>query len=172
MCQFRSGIILKNKCVVAQGVSDSHSDLLESLKIEDTYENAMRKFVRAELIPKDGEWWTEPETWIFKVDQDIVPEWFSNDRERYEAEFRADVKDWWKEHVLVDKKIDELSAGYYRLKRCEVKKLLKDVQAMLDNSTVQAMLDNSLAKDYTKGIIHISKECTLKTEIHENKAGD
>ena len=31
MCRFKSGIILKNKVVVAPGENDSHSDLLESL---------------------------------------------------------------------------------------------------------------------------------------------
>ena len=37
MCRFKSGIILKNKVVVAPGENDSHSDLLESLGINDDY---------------------------------------------------------------------------------------------------------------------------------------
>lgn len=61
MCRFKSGIILKNKVVVAPGENDSHSDLLESLNIEDSYINATKMFVRAELIPKDNEWWINPE---------------------------------------------------------------------------------------------------------------
>ena len=40
MCRFKSGIILKNRCVVAQGSNDSHTDLLESLNIEDIRENS------------------------------------------------------------------------------------------------------------------------------------
>ena len=143
MCRFKSGIILKTRCVIAEGADDSHSNLLESLGIEDTRENAMRKFVRVELTPVNDEWWTNPDTWEISVDQDIVPDWFDIDREKYFEEFRNAVKVWWQEHVRVDQKIDELSSGYYRLKRCEVKKLLNDVQAMLDNSTVQKMLDNS-----------------------------
>lgn len=55
MCQFKSGIILKTRCVVAQGADDSHTTLLEELNIEDTRENAMRKFVRVELVPPRGE---------------------------------------------------------------------------------------------------------------------
>ena len=143
MCRFRSGIILKTRVVVAQGADDSHTNLLEELGIEDTNENAMRKFVRVELIPPNGEWWTDPDTWEPNVDQDILPEWFETDRERYIEEFRSAVKDWWNNHVFVDKKIDELTSGYYRLKRCEVKRILKDVKLMLDNSTVQEMWDNS-----------------------------
>ena len=143
MCRFKSGIILKNKVVVAEGANDSHSDLLESLNIADTYENAIRKFVRAELIPPNDEWWTDPDTWKINIDQDAVPDWFENDKEKYISDFRDAVKEWCRVHILIDKAIDELSAGYYRLKRCEVKKLLKDVQVMLDNSTVQEMRDNS-----------------------------
>lgn len=66
-------------------------------------------------------------------------------------EFIKAVKEWWNVHVLVDQKIDELSSGYYRLKRCEVKKLLKDVQVMLGSSTVQVMLGSSIARDYKNG---------------------
>ena len=147
MCRFKSGLILKNRCVIADGANDSHSDLLESLGIEDNIENAMRVFVRVELLPPNEEWWTDPDTWKENVDQDILPEWFKNDKDRYFDEFRKAVKDWWKEHVRIDEEIEELSSGYYRLKRCKVKNMLKDVKAMLDNSTVQDMRDNSTVQD-------------------------
>ncbi len=170
MCQFKSGIILKNRIIVAQGYNDSHSDMLKDLNIEDTRENAMRKFVRAELLPPNNEWWTDPDTWIVHIDQDITPEWFDIDRERYEADFREAVKDWCKVHIMVDKMIDELSSGYYMLRRCEVKKLLNDVKVLLDNSTVTEMWDNStvtemwgnsIARDYNAGVIRISPNCKL-----------
>ena len=147
MCRFRSGLIFKNRVVVAQGSDDSHTNLLEELQIEDSIQNAMTKFVRVELVPPNDEWWTNPDTWEANVDQDILPEWFENDREKYIENFRHAVKEWWEEHVLVDKKIDELTIGYYRLKRCEVKRTLKDVQLMLDDSTVQEMLDDSTVQD-------------------------
>jgi hypothetical protein len=147
MCGFKSGLILKNRCVIAEGANDSHSDLLESLGIEDNIENAMRVFVRVELLPPNEEWWTDPDTWKENVDQDILPEWFENDKDRYFDEFRKAVKDWWKEHVRIDEEIEELSSGYYRLKRCKVKNMLKDVKAMLDNSTVQNMSSNSTVQN-------------------------
>lgn len=178
MCKFRSGIILKTRCVVAQGSNDSHTNLLEKLGIEDTTRNAMTKFVRAELIPPKNEWWTNPDTWNINIDQDITPDWFNEDKERYIAEFKEAVKTWWEAHVLVDKKVEELSTGYYRLKRCEVKRLLKDVQVMCDNSSVQEMHGNSSvqemygsssARDYANNTIHISSESVLKPVIHDNK---
>ena len=45
MCRFKSGIIFKNRIVLAPEWNESHSDLLESLGNEDTRENAMTKFV-------------------------------------------------------------------------------------------------------------------------------
>lgn len=58
--------------------------------------------------------------------------------------------------MLVDQKIDELSSGYYRLKRCEVKRLLKDVQVMCDSSTVQRMYGSSIARSYqTRGKVQV-----------------
>lgn len=144
MCKFKSGIILKTKSVVAQGSNDSHTDLLKELNIDDTTQNAMTKFVRAELIPPNDEWWTNPDTWEINIDQDITPDWFSNDKEKYIAEFREAVKTWWKAHVLVDKEIEELSTGYYRLKGCEIKRLTKDVQVMCSDSVIQEMSDNSI----------------------------
>lgn len=84
MCRLKSGIIFKGRSVVAPGENDSHSDLLEELGMEDTQANAMTKFVRAELLPPNDEWWTDPDTWKMHVDQDIVPDWFDIDREKYE----------------------------------------------------------------------------------------
>ena len=143
MCRFKSGIIFKTRCVVAPGENDSHSDLLRELNIEDTYANASRVFVRAELVPENGEWWTDPDGWKYVVDQDVTPDWYDTDPGKYEEEFRQAVKAWWGKHVLVDKKIDELSSGYYRLKRCEVKKLLNDVKVYLEQSKVGEMQESS-----------------------------
>lgn len=55
MCQFKSGIILKNKVVLTPEGNESHSDLLESLGIDDNHMNAIKTFVRAELTPPNND---------------------------------------------------------------------------------------------------------------------
>ena len=45
--------------------------------------------------------------------------------------------------MLVDQKLEKLSSGYYRLKRCEVKALLNDVKVLLGSSQVGEMRDSS-----------------------------
>ena len=143
MCRFRSGILLKDRAVIAQKDNDSHQDMLEELNKSDTYENADRVFVRAELIPEKEEWWTDPDGWEFVIDQDIVPDWFEEDREGHISRFRAAVKEWWSGHVLAGKKIDTLRTGYYMLKDCEVDKLCGDAMVLLKNSQVGEMRDGS-----------------------------
>ena len=101
MCQFKSGIILKNRIVLAPVYNDSHSALLNQLGIEDDYENMTRKFVRAELVPKNGDRAIDPKEWRYIVDQDVVPDWYSEDPERYENEFRAAVEEYVKEHIVI-----------------------------------------------------------------------
>ena len=95
MCEFKSGIIFKNRVELAPLGNESHSNLLESLGVKDSEFNATKKFVRAELIPSEKYVITSDiSKWTYKVDQDIVPEWHSNDPERYEEEFRESVKDF------------------------------------------------------------------------------
>ena len=45
MIPFISGIILKDKIVLEKSVDDEFSDILKRIKIEDTIENQLSKFV-------------------------------------------------------------------------------------------------------------------------------
>lgn len=101
MCNFKSGIITRKGVTLAPIYNDSHSDLLRKMNIEDTRENAMRIFVRAELIPPNNDKTVEVSKWKFRVDQDIVPDWYEKDPQRYESEFREAVDEWMKEHFVV-----------------------------------------------------------------------
>ena len=96
MCNFKSGIIFKNRVVLAPNGNESHSDLLESLNIKDDYINTSKVFVRAELIPENYNKALPIEKWKYKVDQDIVPVWYEEDPERYEKEFRDVVSNYLK----------------------------------------------------------------------------
>ena len=81
--------------------NDSHSALLRTLNIEDNHLNASKMFVRAELLPNNKDKSTDISEWKFKVDQDIVPDWYEEDKERYEEEFRNEVREWMKDRFQV-----------------------------------------------------------------------
>jgi len=102
MCRFKSGIQFKNRNVLTTIYNDSHSDLLEWLGIEDNEYNASSKFVRVELIPPNDNLAADISKWKYDVDQDILPDWYTLDREKYEQSFREDVKDWLEKNLSIE----------------------------------------------------------------------
>lgn len=98
MCQFKSGIITKNGVTLAPMYNDSHSSLLEAMGIADNQMNAMKVFVRAELVPPNNDKTIDVNKWKYRVDQDIVPDWYEEDSKRYEDEMREAVVDWMEKH--------------------------------------------------------------------------
>jgi len=137
MCQMKSGLILKDKIFLPD--YDSHTDMLDELGIEDNEKNASSKFIRAELYPKNGDVFSPIETWIFHVDQDILPDWYvpKYDEER----MRKAVKDWAKDHIHVGVNGLKISSGSnHYIKDC------KDVE-ICDSATVENICGSATVKN-------------------------
>ena len=136
MCKFKSGIILKDRVFVPD--YDSHTDMLEELKIADTRSNAERLFIRAELIPKNNDVFSDVNEWALNVDQDIIPDWFvpEYDRQRMiEA-----VKEWAKNHIFIDRNGLSLKDGWsFYVKNCKNVSCENSTVKAMGNSTVKAM---------------------------------
>lgn len=112
MCKLKSGIIFKDRVYIPD--HDNHTQMLDELKIKDTRENAERLFVRAELYPKDGDIFSDPNTWIYRVDQDILPDWYVAEVD--EARMREAVKAWYAAHVHIDKDGLTIDSGVHWIK--------------------------------------------------------
>jgi len=136
MCRLKSGIILKDRVFIPD--YDSHTDMLEELKIDDTQENASRLFVRAELYPKNGDVFSDVDTWEFNVDQDIIPDWFVAEYEKNRM-IQA-VKDWAKTHIHIG--VNELTVNDGK------NHYIKDCQNVniYDNATVEYICGNATVK--------------------------
>lgn len=142
MCKFKSAIILKDRVYIPD--TDSHTDMLEQLKIKDDYLNAQKTFVRAELYPDDEDFFSDIEKWTFKVDQDILPDWFDETVDR--PRMAEAVKEWAKNRIYIGIDGLELKDGAnYMLKDCTNVILhgSSKVNGMYDNSKVNSMYDNS-----------------------------
>ena len=141
MCRFKSGILLKDRVYISDG--DSHSDMLEELGIADTWQNAERVFVRAELYPEDGDVFSPIDQWKWNVDQDILPEWYVEEYEK--QRFVEAVKKWAEQHIIISQDGLKLTTGKsYYLKDCKNIELSGDCfVTLLDNSQVGEMRDNS-----------------------------
>lgn len=172
MCNFKSGVILKNRVVLAPDGNESHSDLLESLKIEDTYMNSSKTFVRAELIPKNNDKMTDVKTWKYKVDQDIVPDWYEKDPDRYEQEFRNAVEKYMEEWKKKFKFIcghywtsvqDEDRTYYFMndiLKRLEFGRTNNYTDSYVRRDLANSELAEELKKEFGDKLVPISLDLT------------
>ena len=157
MCQLKSGIILKDRIYIGDG--DSHTDMLKELDIEDNRKNAETLFVRAELIPPNGDVFADVETWNLNVDQDICPDWFV---ELYEKERMVKaVKEWADKHILIGHKNEKISGGTYYLKDCIDITLNNSTVKACDNSTVKAC-DNSTVEAYDNSTVKACDSSTVK----------
>ena len=149
MCKLKSGLLFKNGVFVPD--YDSHDKMLREKCIEDTAENRIAgKFVRFELSPENDDPFVPIDMWVFKIDQDELPEWIKSDPKKYEAMARAAVKEWAEKHIFIG--IDKLNltdgSGYY-LKDCTNVTLSgsSTVQDMWGSSTVQDMRDSSTVRN-------------------------
>ena len=149
MCKLKSGLLFKTGVFVPD--YDSHDKMLTEKGIEDTAENRIaEKFVRFELSPENDDPFVPIDMWVFKIDQDELPEWIKSDPEKYEAIARAAVKEWAEKHIFIG--IDKLNltdgSGYY-LKDCTNVTLSgsSTVQDMRGSSTVQDMWDSSTVRN-------------------------
>ena len=136
MCKLKSAIILKDRIFMPD--YDSHSKMLEELKITDDYFHASKVFVRAELSPADGDAFSDIDGWKFSVDQDITPEWF--DEKDCAERMRKAVKEWAKTHIFIGQNGLTISHGEnIFIKDCKNVNIYGDatVEYICDNATVE-----------------------------------
>ena len=104
MCKAFSCVIGRDKTVTWRFGTDSHEDLIEIAGYkDDTIDPEKIEFCRIEISPKNGSY-LEPDEWVFKIDMDVTPAWWTLAHKRAcEREHKK-----WKEQldkVLVRKPI-------------------------------------------------------------------
>ncbi len=184
MCQFKSGIILKSRVVLAPEGNESHSDLLESLGIKDNHMNAAKTFVRAELIPKDDNKMSDVKGWRYKVDQDIVPDWYEKDPDRYEQEFRDAVdkymEEWEKRFQFICgyywTSVKEGNLTYYFmngiLKKSEFGKTNNYAESYIRRDLINSELAENLKKEFGDRMVPISLDLTSMDGFKDYRSVD
>ena len=168
MCKLKSAIILKDRIFMPD--YDSHSKMLEELKITDDYINASKVFVRAELSPENGDVFSDIDGWKLEVDQDITPEWF--DEKDCTERMRKAVKEWAKTHIFVGQNGLAISHGEnIFIKDCKNVDICGSatVKYICDNATVENIYDNATV-NYIYGnatVENIYDNATVKN-IYDN----
>ena len=142
MCKLKSAIIMKDRIFMPD--YDSHSKMLDELKINDDYFNASKVFVRAELSPKNEDVFSDIDGWEFSVDQDITPEWF--DKKDCAERMRNTVKEWAKTHIFIGQNDLKISHGKnIFIKDCKNVDIYGKamVKYICGNTTVENISDNA-----------------------------
>jgi len=104
MCRAFSCIIEPDEKVTWKMGIDSHDQLLKIAGLpDDTLDPATIRFCRIEIAPKNGSYF-EPDEWVFKIDMDVTPTWWTLDHKK--ACLKAHKK-WLKEldKILIRKPI-------------------------------------------------------------------
>ena len=167
MCKLKSAIVLKNKIFMPD--YDSHSQMLEELGIEDNYLNASKTFVRVELSPNNGDVFSNMDTWELTVDQDIKPEWFTENE--YKPLIVEKVKEWAKDHIHIGVNGLKINAGEnHYIKDCQNVKVYDSatVEYVYGSATVNKVCDSATVisspywKWYNSSSIVICDNATFK----------
>jgi hypothetical protein len=104
MCKAFSCVIGRDKTVTWRFGTDSHEDLIRIAGYkDDTLDPEKIEFCRIEISPKNGSY-LEPDKWVFKIDMDVTPTWWTLAHKRA---CEREHKKWIKEldKVLVRKPI-------------------------------------------------------------------
>lgn len=99
MCNFMSGIIRRNEIVLAPMYNQSHSALIRKLNIHDG-NRLEASFVKVELLPYEDNLLSDISKWRYVVDQDITPDWYNKDAEKYEHDFREKAAIWMQKNII------------------------------------------------------------------------
>jgi hypothetical protein len=104
MCKAFSCIVGRDKKVTWKFGTDSHEDLIKIAGYnDDTLDPEKIEFCRIEISPKNGSY-LDPDEWVFKIDMDVTPTWWTLDHKKAcEREFKKWKKQLYK--ILVQKAI-------------------------------------------------------------------
>ena len=161
MCKLKSAIILKDRIFMPD--YDSHSKMLEELKITDDYFNASKVFVRAEFVPENEDVFSDINGWKLCVDQDITPEWF--DEKDCAERMRKAVKEWAHTHIFIGQNYLKISHGEnIFIKDCKNVEICGNatVEDICGNATVENICDEAKVK-YIRGNAKVENICDEAT---------
>jgi len=99
MCKPASFVLTKDK-VFWSKKTDSHDEIIREFGLHEG--NAVQIYtLKVEISPADGDIFSDPATWPYKLDQDMLPAWHNPVRDKKRAE--AALRDWVAARVFIGK---------------------------------------------------------------------
>ena len=177
MCNPASFVMTKNK-VFWSKKTDSHEGIIKEFDLCEGNASQVN-IVRIEISPSDGDIFSDPDTWKFNVDQDMLPDWFS--LEEAEKEARIALKDWISTRVWINKVVETFdSETVVFIKNTTIQRMSgsstvqkmsgsSTVKEMFDSSTVQKMYESSTVKEmYESSTVQAMYDSSTVKEMYES----
>jgi hypothetical protein len=162
MCRAASGIAVKDRILVSQ--HDAHEVIVGEYHLDDR--NGAPDFVRFEIAPPAGGDFTAPlKKWVFHVDQDLLPRWWS--AKRYEALVREWLaKSWFPSRV--NGGILILHSGFADLYGTSHANLYDNSHADLYGTSRADLYDNSSVNPHDKSRADLYDNS--RANLHDNSS--
>ena len=100
MCKPASMIVTRDR-VSWSKMTDNHTSIIEEFSLVEMVANKCC-FVRVEITPPCSRFDAPLADWCYRVDQDILPDWYDKDPDKYEQRVRDTLKDWHKQKVVTE----------------------------------------------------------------------
>ena len=153
MCKFFSCCVDKKGHVYWEPGVNNH-EIVEIFKLKDDTDNQQElKFARVEITPKDGDIFNKNiDNWGLRIDEDIIPEWFSPMHEKHCFNALEKCLDDCVFSDVTISKIKDKKGLYF--KNVVVQEMYGSsvVQEMYDSSVVQEMYGSSTCMVYSKNV--------------------
>ena len=96
MCKPASGILTKDAVFFSE-IGDSHEQVIDEHKLNADGARGPN-IVRFEITPPDGNYSLPLDQWVYRVDQDVMPEWYDAARDKPRA--LAMLPAWAAAHIV------------------------------------------------------------------------
>ena len=100
MCRPASMVVTRDKVFWSE-LSDSHDEIIREFGLTDEVAGRIT-LVRVEITPPEDNFSAPLDQWIFRVDQDLLPEWAEKDVDKVEARTRDVLVCWAAQKVLTE----------------------------------------------------------------------
>ena len=146
MCNPASGVFTKGHIAHWSKYSDSHEYIIEEHKLNADGVGGPN-IVRFEITPPDGDMTKPLADWSYKVDQDILPDWY--DPKEGEAAARKMLTEWAGKKVITGESNDLADGEYFIVGNATVSGVRGNatVSGVWDNATVSGVWANATVSD-------------------------
>ena len=154
MCKFFSCCVDKKGHVYWEPGVNNHHEIVEIFKLKDDTDNQQElKFARVEIKPKDGDIFNKNiDNWGLRIDEDIIPEWFSPMHEKHCFNALEKCLDDCVFSDVTISKIKDKKGLYFKNVVVQEMSGSSVVQRMYDSSVVQRMYGSSTCMVYSENV--------------------